>query len=89
MSMNKNVSKSRFTREDNPLQRDSQMSSRSNLSRVSRDSVQNRLTTSHLAKKKDGKPHQFLKRSSSSLTRLTKIGGLNSKKVNNFMGNNS
>ena len=39
---------------------------------------------------KDGKPHQFLKRSSSSLTRQTKINGLNNnKKVNNFLGNNS
>jgi len=51
--------------------------------------VQNRLTTSHVAKMdgkvKGGKPHDFLRRSSSSLTRVLKLG----KRVDNFVGTQS
>ena len=53
--------------------------------------MQNRLTTSHVAKMdgkvKDGKPHDFLRRSSSSLTRLLKLG--KDKRVDNFVGTSS
>lgn len=79
--------KEKDQREDNS-HRESQFSTHSQRSKGSRDSVQNRLTTSHIAKMKDGKPHQFLRRSSSSLTRLLKVGGQN-RQVNNFLGSSS